>query len=294
MICTPASAPPPVTGAAGCTMPAGSSCPGTVTPAATPLTCARKLAIADLKCCFPNELNYTVRTGTQWMVFGDGSGFIHHVVADEASNGACRNSCDPAAVRKNARVLESSLKPGIVPDRGPNDLEPSTQFMNPMFRFAISKGSVCLTDADCNAGDGCNQGVCNHKDIDLADMCSQTKPCPNPSHQTCDDKAGRCIWTCANNQACPTGDLCDANLDCYAFSGKPVAAITPRDSVFRFSTTGSFSGMLIPLTSDPSTLVNPQRVTYLAPTSEVVITDGTVYGVIFVSLDSASVSRSYF
>ena len=69
--------------------------------------CARPVSMADIKCCFPGELGFTVRGGSQWMVLGDQSGFIHHVVADESSNGACRNACDPAAARKNGRVLES-------------------------------------------------------------------------------------------------------------------------------------------------------------------------------------------
>ncbi len=243
------------------------------TPSCTSKGCTRPLDISDLKCCFPGELNFTVRGGTQWMVVGDQSGFIHHVVADATSNGACRNACDPAAIRKNSRVIDTALAPGVVHDRSPSEIEPSPHFMNPMFRFAVTPGTACSTDADCRPGDGCNQGACNLREFD--------------------GKA------CVGGSGCPSTAQCDCTLQgckgkCFAFSEVPLAAITPRDSVFRFSTNGSFSGMLLPLATDPTVFVNPQRVTFLPATGEVVVTDGSLNGVIFVSLQSATVSRSYF
>src|SRR5262249_28360373 len=141
-----------------------------------------------------------------------------------SGTGACRNSCDPAAIRKNARVIESPLAPGFIPDRSPTEIDPSPHFMNPMFRFAVSKGSVCLSNLDCSTNDGCNLGACNHK---------------VPAGFDCDMNQQCCLGgRTPDGKACPsnaTSLLCDSpNSACYSFSGVPVAAITPRDSVFRF------------------------------------------------------------
>ncbi len=297
-----------------CTGCAGSpdGCPGKNVRCDNTGACTRAVSMADIKCCFPGELSFTVRGGSQWMVMGDQSGFIHHVIADESSNGACRNSCDPAATRKNGRVLESLplteavrcsvdkdcpqdlfcvRSPGAsgvcaMKDRSPTEADPSPRFMNPMFRFAVTKGTTCQSPSDCNLpGDGCNAGVCNAK-VYTGDTCDPMGATPT---------------------VCPSGTLCDCDLSlvagnqtgcspgkCYTFSNTPVAAITPRDSVFRFSTNNSFSPLLIPLTTDPTALISPQRATYLPSTSEVVVTDGSINGIIFVSLQSSAVSRSYF
>ena len=180
-----------------------------------------------LKCCFPTPLTFTVRGGNQWMVVGDQSLFLHHVVAD-AGNGKCRNSCDPVFARRNGRVLETSSVPSNgVPDRvtdpsdpryklDPGNFGPSTSFINPMFRFAVVSGSAGPTPA------------------------------------------------------------------------------SDRDLAFHFATTGAFAPQLINLAIDGTSLITPQAVTYLSPTQEVVVTDGSFNGIIFVTLQGSSVSRSFF
>ena len=52
--------------------------------------------------------------------------------------------------------------------------------------------------------------------------------------------------------------------------------------------------LTVPLGVGSSTLVDPLAVTYLAPTFELAVTDGSVNGVIFMSLQSAGVTRSFF
>ena len=148
--------------------------------------------------------------------------------------------------------------------------------MNPMFRFAVTQGTTCLSDTDCFRGDGCNVGVCNEKEY-TGVSCAQD-PCAAPAQCDC---GASLASTCTRGR-------------CFNFTGGPLPSITPRDSIFRFSTNNSFTPLLIPLTLDPTALINPQRVTYLPSTSEVVVTDGSINGIIFVSLQSSSVSRSYF
>ena len=67
-----------------------------------------------------------------------------------------------------------------------------------------------------------------------------------------------------------------------------------RDMQFRFSTLGAFTPLLVPLTTDPTVLVQPAAITYLPSTGEVVITDGSTNGIIFVGLTTSTVTRSYF
>lgn len=167
----------------------------------------------QLKCCFPDALAYTVRVGSQWIVVGDQSGFLHHVVADPAS-GVCRNSCDAAAARKNGRAFELAAEAPT-----PTDGDPLV-FVNPMFRFAIRSGA---------------------------------------------------------KRSLSTGD----------------AATTDRDKVFRWNTAGSFTPLFINLSADGS-LIQPQALSFLAPTDELAIPDGASNGLLFVSLSSAALSRSFY
>jgi hypothetical protein len=196
----------------------------------------------QLLCCFPGALSFNVRVGNQWAVLGDQSGFIHHVVAD-ATTGQCRNACDPALARKNARLVETApaLVAVPVPDRGATDIDPSPSFQNPMFRFAILTGKQkCASDVDCGSKANCNAGFC-----------------------------------------AKTG-------------GAPVTVPTQRDSVFRFTTNGSFAPLLIGLATDGTSLIEPQSITYLPPTMELAVIDGAFNGLIMVSLQTSTVTRSFF
>jgi hypothetical protein len=113
---------------------------------------AEGLSTDKVKCCFPSNVTFFVRGGSQWIVQGDQAGFIHHVIPDPTT-GACRNSCDPRVARKNGRAWLAAAAP--VRDGDP------AAFINPMFRFAIVGGSprACTSSADCGGGQ-CNGGQC--------------------------------------------------------------------------------------------------------------------------------------
>ena len=67
-----------------------------------------------------------------------------------------------------------------------------------------------------------------------------------------------------------------------------------RDMQFRFTTLGAFAPLFVPLSTDPTVLVQPAAIAYLPGTGEIVVTDGATNGVIFVSLTTSAVTRSYF
>jgi hypothetical protein len=190
-------------------------------------TSGKPLTLDDLCCCLPNATAFTVRGGDQWIMIGDSSGFLHHVVAD-AATGRCRNNCDPFAARKNGRVIEAAA--ASVTGSFPRE----SDFQNPMFHFGITAPppSACQTGADCSTG-------------------------------VCDSTAHTC--------------------------GGSV-----RDSNFRFTTNGSFQPLLVSLTADATALILPQAITYVSSTGELAITDGSLNGLIFVSLSSATLTRSFF
>ncbi len=79
-----------------------------------------------------------------------------------------------------------------------------------------------------------------------------------------------------------------------ANGGSTESLQSQRDMQFRFSTVGAFTPLLVPLTTDPTVLVQPNAITYLPTTGEVVITDSSTNGIIFVTLTGSTVSRSYF
>ncbi|MEZ4310091.1 MAG: hypothetical protein R3F14_18785 [Polyangiaceae bacterium] len=95
---------------------------------------ATRLGLA--KCCFPTLITYFVRPSNQWVVVGEASGFLHHVVADPET-GVCRKSCDPTKVLMNGRAprAESALRTQPVLDSHPD------VFRNPMFRFVLIDGA---------------------------------------------------------------------------------------------------------------------------------------------------------
>jgi hypothetical protein len=68
---------------------------------------------------------------------------------------------------------------------------------------------------------------------------------------------------------------------------------TQRDSVFKFTTNGAFSPLLIGLATD-SSLIEPYSATYLGATTELAVVDGALNGLIMVSLPTVGVSRSFY
>jgi hypothetical protein len=103
----------------------------------SPTPCTHVLsasALASAKCCLPTFLTYYVRPGNQWVVAGEASGFLHHVIPDPVT-GACRTSCDPVrGARMNGRVLPTPAGTKVVRDGDP------TAFINQFFRFAVFNG----------------------------------------------------------------------------------------------------------------------------------------------------------
>lgn len=93
---------------------------------------AERDEVAFARCCFAGTVELSVRAGSQWVVRGSISGFLHHVVADPET-GVCRNSCDPRLARVNGRVVHT-------PADGPVAEGDPGAFINPMFRFAITGG----------------------------------------------------------------------------------------------------------------------------------------------------------
>jgi hypothetical protein len=190
----------------------------------------------DIRCCFPDALQFTVRGGNQWIVVGDQLGFTHHVVAD-AVTGACRNTCDPVAQRKNGRVIEVS-------------------------NACAASGGACVASADCCSG------VCT---------------------------AGKCVGDAVADRAATALDPSPAFMNpMFRFSIHAGTDPTQRDMAFRFTTSGSFTPMLLALTADATQLIAPKSIAYIPSTSEIAITDGSFNGLIMVSLQSAAYSRSFF
>lgn len=63
-----------------------------------------------IACCFPDELSYRVRAGSQWIVRGSESGFRHTVRAQATSDGSfrCVRDCSPWRPQEQGRVFEVS------------------------------------------------------------------------------------------------------------------------------------------------------------------------------------------
>ncbi len=91
----------------------------------------------ELKCCFPNLVQFKVRGGGQWVVLGSKVGFLNHGAAD--ADGVCRPRCDANLARLNGRVREVSVD-------GPVKDDDARAFRNPFFRFAIRRGDVVQRD----------------------------------------------------------------------------------------------------------------------------------------------------
>lgn len=68
-----------------------------------------------------------------------------------------------------------------------------------------------------------------------------------------------------------------------------------RDDQFRFTTTGAFTPLLIPLSSDPNaqTLIQPVGMTIIPATHEIAVTDGLYNGMLVITPSSVAVSRQY-
>lgn len=203
------------------------------------------ITMGMVKCCFPSGIQFAVRGGSQWIVTGDQSGFLHHVVPD-AATGKCRNRCDPLS-RMNGRAFPVPYADYV------NNPSPDPQkgmFINPMFRFTMVDGAQ--PDATPATGDTGDAGTVG----DAGDA----------------------------------GESTDSDTVNTGTSSTDIA----RDRVFRFTTMGSFTPLVVNLTTDGTAQIAPRALSYVPSTGELVVTDGNWFGVIFVSLGNAAVSRSYY
>ena len=96
----------------------------------------------------------------------------------------------------------------------------------------------------------------------------------------------------------PSSAIFENPMFSFVLRGQPDRPSTTnphRDRVFRFTTSGAFTEFLATLTTDPTqVLIQPQSMTFLSPTGEVVITDGSSNGILFVSLASGQFTRSFY
>jgi hypothetical protein len=96
---------------------------------------------------------------------------------------------------------------------------------------------------------------------------------------------------CTAAPACATGTGISTSSVFGCLAGICTAG---RDTQFRFTTNQSFAPLLVSLSTDAQTLVEPTSVTYLPATQEVAITDGSLSGLIMMSLQTGTYSRSFF
>ncbi|MEM9691146.1 MAG: hypothetical protein AAGA56_01255, partial [Myxococcota bacterium] len=93
---------------------------------------SRSNSTAPVNCCFPGVVEFNVRSGSQWTVFGSSVGFLHNMTTDD--EGRCRPSCDPNLSLRRGRALETAE------GRAVTDEDP-VAFRNPFFRFAINSSA---------------------------------------------------------------------------------------------------------------------------------------------------------
>jgi len=155
------------------------------------------------------------------------------LVVATPGTGECRDSCEPAASRKNGRVIEERPQCFDRPE--------------------------ATTQADCELKDAMG-------------------------------KAGTWAYLALVFQ----NPMFRFEIQGPQLGLAPSAAPADRDKFFRFTTLGSFSPLLVSLTTDPSTLIQPQALSFLSPTGELVVTDGSINGLIFVSLSSVAFNRSFY
>ena len=63
---------------------------------------------------------------------------------------------------------------------------------------------------------------------------------------------------------------------------------------FRFITSGAFEPLVVNLSPDGSTLIQPVGMTFVSPTGQLAVTDGSINGLLFVELSGSKVGRTFF
>ena len=126
------------------------------------------------------------------------------------------------------------------------------------------------------------------------------------SNVTTDDQ-GHCRPACDPQQRLLTGRVRESAPGAEVSSDDPLAFANPffrfainrgdspsiRDMQFQLRTQHSFAPLAVSMVvNDPD--VQPASATYLAPTGELVISDGSLEGIVLIDLDLLSVTRQYF
>ncbi|MBK7586436.1 MAG: hypothetical protein IPI67_40385 [Myxococcales bacterium] len=106
----------------------------------------RDRVIELFNCCLGggSALSYRVRAGNQWVLSGSGSGFRHHVVAEQGSL-RCVEDCNPRRKPLDSRVFEVSASDCAAPKEGPSAC--------PIGR-ATSADVACVLDASAQLAPG--------------------------------------------------------------------------------------------------------------------------------------------
>ncbi|AUX42179.1 hypothetical protein SOCE26_036060 [Sorangium cellulosum] len=125
-------------------------------------------AVELAACCFPGQVQVSIRAAQQWIVQDGDGGFLHHVITDPAT-GQCRDSCDPRLARRNGRVVHTR-EDGPVADGAPG------AFINPMFRFAITGGPRDLGSMQDMQFRFATQGAFSPIVLELADRVEELQP----------------------------------------------------------------------------------------------------------------------
>ena len=107
-------------------------------------------------------------------------------------------------------------------------------------------------------------------------------PNPNPNHTT---------WPAVTDN----GPLAFINpMFRFAVVDPPSPKSPVLGQQFRFITQGAFKPLLMNLSSDEATLIQPVGMSYVPATGQLAVTDGSINGLLLVDLSSSSVSRTFF
>jgi hypothetical protein len=177
-----------------------------------------------------------------------------HHMVATPETGECRPSCDPSLERKEGRAFEAVNECFGVPE-----MKTQADCVTPGVWAAAT--STCTNRPKATTKEACEK--------------VGTWPSPPVPHLFLNPMF-RFNLTAANGGATPS--VTEPN----------------RDNFLRFTTLGSFVPMQIALTVDPAQLIEPQGMSFLSPTGEVAITDGSINGLIMVSLSSVTFNRSFY
>jgi hypothetical protein len=80
----------------------------------------------------------------------------------------------------------------------------------------------------------------------------------------------------------------------FAVVDPPAPASPVLGQQFRFITQGAFKPVLMSLSSDGTTLIQPVGMTFVTATGQLAVTDGSINGLLLVDLSSSAVTKTFF